>query len=400
MVGGVSGSRPDRAGDTPVDPVSSFGLTPAQREYAAWVRSVAGSLDGIEAVHGAVNRPLVKALGEAGLLRGLFGGEADEAPRDAAAMQLCLLREMLATVNTEAETALALQGLGSYPILQSGSDATRDRWIPGVASGDVVPAFALSEPHAGSDAGALTLEARRAGEGWTLHGTKTWISNAPDADVYSVFARTTAGTQARGVTAFAVAGDAPGLTGERLDMVAPHALGTLHFDGVSVTADDLLGDVDQGFAVAMRTLDLFRPSVGAFAVGMGQAALEASLAWARERELFGGKLIDQQATQHTLAEMATRVEAGRLLVRRAAAAYDAGARAHQITTTAAQAKLFATETAQWVVDQAVQLHGARGLQRGHLLERLYREVRAPRIYEGASEVQRTIIARGLIKGDA
>jgi acyl-CoA dehydrogenase len=400
MVGGVSGSRPDRAGDTPVDPVSSFGLTPAQQEYAAWVRSVAGSLDGIEAVHGAVNRPLVKALGEAGLLRGLFGGEVDEAPRDAAAMQLCLLREMLATVNTEAETALALQGLGSYPILQSGNDATRDRWIPGVASGDVVPAFALSEPQAGSDAGALTLEARPAGDGWTLHGTKTWISNAPDADVYSVFARTTAGTQARGVTAFAVAGDAPGLTGERLDMVAPHALGILQFDGVRVTPDDLLGDVDQGFAVAMRTLDLFRPSVGAFAVGMGQAALEASLTWARERELFGGKLIDQQATQHTLAEMATRVEAGRLLVRRAAAAYDAGAQAHQITTTAAQAKLFATETAQWVVDQAVQLHGARGLQRGHLLERLYREVRAPRIYEGASEVQRTIIARGLIKGDA
>jgi acyl-CoA dehydrogenase len=383
-----------------VGDATSYGLTAEQQEYAGWVRSVAGSLDGIAPVHGAVNRPLIKALGDAGLLRGLFGGTNDESPRDAAAMQLCLLREMLATVNTEAETALALQGLGSYPILQSGNDATRDRWIPGVASGDVVPAFALSEPQAGSDAGALTLEARPAGDGWTLHGTKTWISNAPDADVYSVFARTTAGTQARGVTAFAVAGDAPGLTGERLDMVAPHALGTLHFDGVRVTTDDLLGDVDQGFAVAMRTLDLFRPSVGAFAVGMGQAALEASLTWARERELFGGKLIDQQATQHTLAEMATRVEAGRLLVRRAAAAYDAGVPAHQITTTAAQAKLFATETAQWVVDQAVQLHGARGLQRGHLLERLYREVRAPRIYEGASEVQRTIIARGLIKGDA
>jgi len=195
-----------------------------------------------------------------------------------------------------------------------------------------------------------------------------------------------------------VSGDAPGLTGEPLDMVAPHALGTLHFDGVRVTRDDLLGAVDEGFAVAMRTLDLFRPSVGAFAVGMAQAALDAGLAWAQERELFDGRLIDQQATQHTLAEMATRIEAGRLLVRRAAAAYDAGAPATTITTTAAQAKLFATETAQWVVDQAVQLHGARGLQQGHLLERLYREVRAPRIYEGASEVQRTIIARGLMKG--
>jgi acyl-CoA dehydrogenase len=377
---------------------SGFGLTGDQREYAAWVRSVAGSLAGIAPVQGAVNRPLVKAMGDAGLLRGLFGEAKDDRPREAAAMQLCLLREMLATVNTEAETALALQGLGSYPILQAGNDATRERWIPGVAAGDVVPAFALSEPDAGSDAGALTLAARPDGDGWTLHGTKTWISNAPDADVYAVFARTTPGTRARGVTAFVVAGDAPGLTGERLDMVAPHALGTLRFDGVRVRRDDLLGDVDQGFGVAMRTLDLFRPSVGAFAVGMAQAALDASLAWAQERELFGGRLIDQQATQHTLAEMSTRIEAGRLLVRRAAAAYDGGAPAHQITTTAAQAKLFATETAQWVVDQAVQLHGARGLQRGHLLERLYREVRAPRIYEGASEVQRTVIARGLMKG--
>jgi acyl-CoA dehydrogenase len=345
-------------------------------------------------VHGAVNRPLVKAMGEAGLLRGLFGGTPGEAPRDAAAMQLCLLREMLATVNTEAETALALQGLGAYPILQSGTDETRERWVPGVAAGDVVPAFALSEADAGSDAGALALEARPDGDGWTLHGAKTWISNAPDADVYSVFARTTPGAKARGITGFAVPGDAPGLTGERLDMVAPHALGTVCFDGVRVTRDDLLGDVDQGFGVAMRTLDLLRPSVGAFAVGMAQAALDASLVWAAERELFGGRLIDQQSVQHTLAEMATRVEAGRLLVRRAAAAYDRGAA--DVTTSAAQAKLFATETAQWVVDQAVQLHGARGLQQGHLLERLYREVRAPRIYEGASEVQRTIIARGLV----
>jgi acyl-CoA dehydrogenase len=395
MVGGVvSTGSTDGRGSTEA---STFGLTPEQVEYAAWVRSVAASLGDISPVHGAVNRPLVKALGAAGLLRGLFGGASDEPPRDAAAMQLCLLREVLATVDTEAETALALQGLGSYPILQAGNDATRERWIPGVVSGDVVPAYALSEPDAGSDAGALSLEARRDADAWTLHGTKTWISNAPDADVYAVFARTTPGTKARGITAFAVAGDAPGLTGERLDMVAPHALGTLHFDGVRVTADDVLGDVDQGFAVAMRTLDLFRPSVGAFAVGMAQAALDAALAWSQERQVFGGTLFDQQSVQHTLAEMSTRVEAGRLLVRRAAAAYDGGAERTTITTTAAQAKLFATEAAQWVVDQAVQLHGARGLERGHLLERLYREVRAPRIYEGASEVQRTIIARGLSK---
>ncbi len=412
-----------------------------------WARDRAvEALAGIAPVHGAINRPLVKALGDAGLLRGLFGGESDEAPRDAAAMQLCLLREALATIDTEAETALALQGLGSYPILQAGNDTTRERWLPGVVAGDVVAAFALSEPDAGSDAAALSLEARRDGDGWTLHGQKTWISHAPGADVYSVFARTTPDSRARGVTAFAVAGDSPGLTGEPLDMLSPHALGTLTFDGVRVGPDDVLGEVDQGFGVAMRTLDLFRPSVGAFAVGMAQAALDASLAWARERELFGGRLADLQATQHTLAEMATRIEAGRLLVRAAAAAYDArgldsarppmgsarppmGASGldsarppmgsarppmgsarppmgsarppmGDVTTSAAMAKLFATEMAQWVVDQAVQLHGARGLQRGHLLERLYREVRAPRIYEGASEVQRTIIARGLLKDGA
>ena len=248
-------------------------------------------------------------------------------------MQLCLLREMLATVNTEAETALALQGLGSYPILQSGNDATRDRWIPGVASGDVVPAFALSEPDAGSDAGALALEARPDGDGWTLHGTKTWISNAPDADVYSVFARTTpaprrAASPRSPSPATPRASPASGSTWSPPTRSAPSTSTASGSPATTCSARST-----RGSRVAMRTLDLFRPSVGAFAVGMAQAALDASLAWAQERELFGGKLIDQQATQHTLAEMATRIEAGRLLVRRAAAAYDAGAPAHVITTT-------------------------------------------------------------------
>ena len=374
------------------------GLTAAQEEYVARVRAVATDhLAGIPPVHGAVNRPLVAALGDHGLLRGLFGGAPTEPPRDAAALQLCLLRETLATITTEAETALALQGLGSYPILQSGSPATVERWIPGVVDGSVVAGFALSEPDAGSDAAALSLRATRDGDGWRLHGEKTWISNAPDADVYSVFARTTEGAGARGVTAFVVPGDAEGLDGERLDLLAPHAIGTLVFDGVRVSADDVLGEVDHGFAVAMRTLDLFRPSVGAFAVGMSQAALDAALDWALTRAVHGDLLFRQQSVEHTLAEMATRTEAARLLVRSAATTYDAGAPAAEVTQTAAMAKLFATENAQWVVDQAVQLHGARGLQQGHLLERLYREVRAPRIYEGASEVQRTIIGRGLVR---
>ncbi len=367
-------------------------------DYVARIRAVATDhLLAIPPVHGAVNRPLVEALGRHGLLRGLFGGDPDEPPRDAAALQLCLLRETLATVSTEAETALALQGLGSYPILQSGSAATVERWIPSVVTGKAVPAFALSEPEAGSDAAALSLAATRDTDGsWRLHGEKTWISNAPDADVYSVFART-GPDGARGVTAFVVPGDAEGLSGEPLDMLAPHAIGRLVFDGVRVTTDDVLGEVGRGFTVAMRTLDLFRPSVGAFAVGMAQAALDATLDWVLTREVYGDLLIRQQAVEHTLAEMATRTEAARLLVRAAATTYDDGAPAGQVTQSAAMAKLFATETAQWVVDQAVQLHGARGLERGHLLERLYREVRAPRIYEGASEVQRTIIGRGLVR---
>jgi acyl-CoA dehydrogenase len=374
------------------------GLTAAQEEYVARVRAVATDrLAGVPPVHGSVNRALVAALGEHGLLRGLFGGAPDEPPRNAAALQLCLLRETLATVTTEAETALALQGLGSYPILQSGSQAAVERWIPGVVDGSVVAAFALSEPEAGSDAAALSLQATPDGEGWRLRGEKAWISNAPEADVYSVFARTTDGAGARGVTAFVVPGDAEGLGGEPLDLLAPHAIGTLVFDGVWVSADDVLGEVDRGFAVAMQTLDLFRPSVGAFAVGMAQAALDAALDWALTREVYGDLLIRQQSVEHTLAEMATRTEAARLLVRSAATTYDSGAPAAQVTQSAAMAKLFATENAQWVVDQAVQLHGARGLQQGHLLERLYREVRAPRIYEGASEVQRTIIGRGLMR---
>jgi acyl-CoA dehydrogenase len=383
-----------------------FGLSQAQQEYVERVRDLATTkLVDLPHAEGTVNRPLLRELGRLGLLRGLFGGEPDQPPRDAAAMQLCLLRETLAGVSTEAETALALQGLGSYPILQAGRPEAVERWIPGVVSGETVAAFALSEPDAGSDAAALALRAEEVSTSattgkreWRLFGEKTWISNAPEADVYSVFARTTEGARAKGVTAFVVPGDAEGLSGEHLDLLAPHAIGRLVFDGVRVTEDALLGEVDQGFAVAMRTLDLFRPSVGAFAVGMGQAALDAAVAWACEREAFGAPLHAQQSVEHTLAEMETRVRAARLLVRAAAASYDEGAPPREVTTSAAAAKLFATETAQWVVDQAVQIHGARALQRGHLLEHLYREVRAPRIYEGASEVQRTIIGRALVRG--
>ncbi|MFC8176065.1 acyl-CoA dehydrogenase family protein [Streptomyces sp. NPDC057325] len=366
----------------------AFSLEPEQTTWCAELRALAAEHLRPLAERGEpgrVNRPLVAALGELGLLSRLFG---------AGALDLCLLRESLARVCTEAETALALQGLGTHPVAAFGTPAQRARWLPGATAGRAVAAFALSEPDAGSDAAALALDAVPDGRGgWHLHGEKRWISNAPEADFATVFARTTRGAGARGVTAFLVPADRPGLGGEPLDMLAPHALGTLVFDGVPVGPDDLLGAPDQGFRVAMRTLNLFRPSVGAFAVGMAQAALDAALAHTAARPAFGGVLADLQAVSHRIAEMATRTEAARLLVHAAASAYDRGD--PDVPRRSAMAKLLATETAQYVVDSAVQLHGAAALQRGHLLEHLYREVRAPRIYEGASEVQRTIIAKDL-----
>jgi alkylation response protein AidB-like acyl-CoA dehydrogenase len=334
---------------------------------------------------GRLNRPLVRALGEHGLLELVFAGSA---------VELCELREGLAHGCTEAETALALQGLGGYPILSRGTPSVREEWIPRLSRGEVVAAFALSEPEAGSDAANLGLRAKRERDGFRLTGTKLWISNAPEADVYSVFARTS-DSGAKGITAFAVPRESEGLSGKHLDLLAPHPIGRLDFEGVRVEAEQVIGDQDDGFAVAMDTLDLFRPSVGAFAVGMAQAALDAAVAYTSERQAFGRPLSRFQAVSHQLAQVATEIQAARLLVRDAAEQYDAGVR--PVRKASAMAKLFATETAQRAVDVAIQVHGARALERGHLLEHLYREVRAPRIYEGASEVQREIIARELSK---
>ncbi|MEU5212693.1 acyl-CoA dehydrogenase family protein [Streptomyces sp. NPDC020742] len=371
-----------------------FALGPKEREWCAELRTMtAERLRPLAAqgVAGRINRPLVAALGELDLLRRLFPAEGP-----LRALDLCLLRESLAQECTEAETALALQGLGAYPVVQSGTREQRARWLPEVAAGRAVAAFALSEPDAGSDAAALSLAAEPDGaDGWRLTGEKCWISNAPEADFATVFARTGGGAGARGVTAFLVPTGRPGQTGTHLDMLSPHPIGTLVFDGTPVTRADVLGEVDGGFAVAMATLNLFRPSVGAFAVGMAQAALDAALAHAGARTAFGGPLKDLQSVGHQLAEMATRVESARLLVYAAASAYDTGA--PDIARRSAMAKLLATETAQYVVDAAVQIHGARALRRGHLLEHLYREVRAPRIYEGATEVQRSIIAKELYR---
>ena len=338
-----------------------------------------------ESPPGHIDRPLVLALAEHGLLGRVLGG-AGEVP----ALELCLIREGLARHCTEAETAFALQGLGAHPILANGAPDVVAEWRPRLAAGEAICGFALTEPGAGSDVAALALRAERDGDGFRLSGEKTYISNAPDADVYSVFAR----TSERGLTAFAVPGASDGLGGEPLALLSPHPIGRLEFDGVRVPDECVLGEVDQGFKVAMRTLDLFRPSVGAFAVGMAQAALDAAVGHVTTRTAFGGTLSDLQGVSHQLADVATAVQAARLLVHSAASAYDSGIRTPE---AAAMAKLFATETAQRAIDVAIQVHGARALEQGHLLEHLYREVRATRIYEGASEVQREVIARRLFR---
>jgi acyl-CoA dehydrogenase len=368
-------------------------LTAAHRELLA--RSEALARDvlapiGSGGAPGRVNRELVAALSAHGLVP-----EVLERGREVPALNLCLVREGLARYSTAAETAFALQGLGAHPILAAGRAEVVDTWIPRVASGEAVAAFALTEPDAGSDVAALGLVAEPDGAGFRLTGEKVFISNAPDADIYTVFARTTQGAGARGITAFAVPRESAGLSGEPIPFVADHPIGRLRFDGVAVPAESVIGEIDHGFGVAMRTLDLFRPSVGACAVGMAQAALDAAVAHAAEREAFGRPLSALQGVSHQLAEVATRVQASRLLVHSAAAAHDAGITPN--TEAAAMAKLFATETAMLAIDVAIQVHGARALERGHLLEHLYRDVRGTRIYEGASEVQREIIARQLFR---
>jgi alkylation response protein AidB-like acyl-CoA dehydrogenase len=340
---------------------------------------------------GRVNRPLIRALGEHRLLEAVLPLDGKTSARE-----LCRIREAIAVESPEAETAFACQGLGTHPILLNGRPELASRWVGAVVAGEAVAAFALTEPEAGSDVASLALAAERDGAGWRLTGIKKWISNAPDADFYTVFARTTGGAGARGLTAFVVEAATKGVSGRTLSLVAPHAIGTLELEGVLVPEENVLGKVDGGFRVAMATLNVFRPSVGAGAVGMAQAALDAALAYTGERKAFGRPLREFQGVSHQLADAAARLEAARALVARAASAYDEGA--DDVPKLSAMAKLVATETAQQVIDTAMQVHGATALESGHLLERLYRDVRALRIYEGASEIQREIIARSLYSG--
>lgn len=338
-----------------------------------------------------VNRELVKALAEQGLLGLVFQ------PEGVTAVELCAVRQGLARTNTAAETAFALQGLGGVPIHTSGTDSVRARWVPLMGSGEAVVAFALTEPGAGSDAAALTTIAESDGDGFRITGEKAYISNAPDADIYTVFAATDPDAGSRGISAFVVPGESKGLSGEAITMVSPHPIGRLTFDGVLVPAENLLGEANRGFRVAMQTLDLFRPSVGAFAVGMAEAALREAVSHAISRNAFGKPIAEFQGVSHQLADIRTAIAASEHLVYSAAGAFDDGD-TESLTGLAAMAKLHATETAQKAVDVAIQVLGARGLEASSLLAHLYLEVRAPRIYEGTSEIQRNIIARELFDG--
>lgn len=337
---------------------------------------------------GHVNRPLVRALAEAGLFDRVFSDDG------VTAGELCTIRRGLARSCPEAETAFAVQGLGAVPIQLFGPAEARDRWMPGIRSGEAVAAFALTEPDAGSDAAAISTRAERDGDGWRITGEKVFVSNAPGADVATVFARTS-DQGSRGVSAFVVPME--GIPGEPIPLLSPHPVGSWTFDGVFAGPDQLLGEVDAGFRVAMATLDLFRPSVGAAAVGMAEAALRIAVEHAGTREAFGSPISEFQGVSHQLADVRTAIEAAAHLVESAAATYDSGER-HALTGRSAMAKLFATEMAQKAVDTAIQVLGARGLERDSHLAHLYNEVRALRIYEGTSEIQRNIIARELFRG--
>lgn len=363
-----------------------------KRGLDAWIAAnrTAVSADGHDIE--AECRALVRLLGEGGWLRyavpAQFGGACERLD----VRSLALLRESLAYQSGLADFAMAMQGLGSGAISLYGSDALKQAYLPAVASGEKIAAFALSELEAGSDVAALSLAARRDGDDYVLDGEKTWISNAGIADFYTVFARSGEAPGARGLSAFVVDADTAGLElVERIPLIAPHPLGRLRMRAVRVPAGRLLGRPGQGFAIAMATLDVFRTTVGAAALGFARRAHDEALARATNRQLFGAPLGALQLTQAALAENAVAIDAAALLVYRAAWAKDRGQQ--RVTREAAMAKLFATDEAQAVIDRALQLHGGLGVVRGTAVEALYREIRALRIYEGASEVQKIIIAR-------
>ena len=348
----------------------------------------------LDSVYACVGN-LVRELGRAGLLRvcvpGAYGGASAQAGKGIDVRSLALARETLGRASGLADFALAMQGLGSAPVSLFGSEAQKAALLPGVARGELIAAFALSEPDAGSDVAAMSTTARRDGDGFVLDGVKTWISNGGLADRYVVFART--GDESRGskgISAFLVDADTPGLdASERIPVISPHPLATVRFTNCRVGGERLLGQEGKGFAIAMGTLDLFRTSVGAAALGFARRALDEATSWALKRRMFGQALADFQLTQARLGQMATSIDASALLVYRSAWTRDV--QGTRVTREASMAKMYATEAAQQVIDAAVQLHGGLGVVTGSTVERLYREIRALRIYEGATEVLQLII---------
>jgi acyl-CoA dehydrogenase len=342
----------------------------------------------------AACRDLVQKLGRDGWLTHTAPDPASLSPLDVRA--LCLIRETLARYDALGDFAFAMQGLGAGPISLFGDEKQR-AWLKRTRSGEAIAAFALTEQKSGSDVANIAMTARRFGDGYILDGEKTWISNGGIADFYVVFARTGEAPGAKGLSAFLVPHDLPGFSiAERLDVISPHPLARLKFERTTVPAYAMIGAPGDGFKIAMATLDIFRATVAAAALGFARRALDETIARTKSRELFGGPLADLQMVQAAIAEMAVDVDAAALLVYRAAWTKDNGAA--RVTREAAMAKLFATEQAQTVIDKAVQLHGGDGVRRGHIVERLYRDIRALRIYEGASEVQKIVIARQTLSG--
>jgi acyl-CoA dehydrogenase len=403
--GGVA-STPQDPTVPPIDFVLSL-LSDEQRRLHGEVEALCGgALGELETRVGetdAVSRPIAACLADAGFLDWTVPGEygtgrhpALRAPSTISLASFCLIREVLARRCHNAELIFTMQGLGAGPITFFGSDDQRRRFLPAVARGERIMAFALTEPHTGSDVAAISTTATRDGHTYVLNGAKTFISMAPDADVYCVFAKTDPSAGSRGISCFVVERDTPGFDpGRRLALLAAHPIGEPVFTDCRVPEANRIGAENQGFKIAMASLDVFRATVGAAAAGMARRALDESLCYARERRAFGKPIAEHQAVQLKLAAMATDLEAARLLVYRAALMRDRGLKP-RLTLESAQAKLFATEAAQRIVDQAVQIHGGAGVVKGAEVERLYRDVRALRIYEGTSEVQHLVIAKQLL----
>jgi acyl-CoA dehydrogenase len=364
------------------------------RLVAEFVRSEIEPRAAEEADEDAHFRALLALLAGAGVLPYAVASAPGE-PLDV--RSLCLIREALAYSSSLADLAFVMQGLGTYAMSLAAPEHVRDFWLSRAATGKAIAAFALTEPDAGSDVAALKTTARRDGEGYLINGRKRFISNAGLADFYTVFART--GTRADGraeLSAFIVGARMQGFrVRERTRLIAPHPIGEIEFDNCRVPAEDMIGNEGDGFRLAMKTLDTFRASVGAAACGMARRALDEAIRYAKTRQQFGRPLAEHQLIQEKLAMMATELDAARLLVYRAAYLKDAGV--EQVTREASQAKLYATEAASRIIDQSVQIHGGSGLVRGHVVERLYRDVRALRIYEGTSEIQKLVIAGQLLK---